>query len=141
MCSSASCMLGLQVGVTTPGSDSLREEGFLTYKQGKLKMCKGKSCLAHVLIGSTGDQARASCCQAEAHPHHSVIPTPSPPLTPLYQQESKTTAMVNLAQVIVLSVDNRSHISFDSDNMNEFSRDFPSCSPLSALEIHKHMFI
>lgn len=77
--------------------------------------------------------------------HHTVIPTLSSPLIPIYQQESETIAMVNWAQVIVLRFHNtlttEANIVFNSNNINDFSRKFQTCSPLIALEIHKYVCV
>lgn len=146
----AACMLGLQAGVTTPGFDALLKKTFLTYNPNKLNICKEKplicarrNLLVHLLIGSTEIKARPHACQACVH--HSVTPTPSPPLTPIHQQESKTTAMVNWAPAIALSIGNalttEASVTSNSTMTNDFGRNFQTDSPLIAPESHKYVCV
>lgn len=145
----AACMLGLQAGVTTPGFDALLKKTFLTYNPNKLNICKEKplicarrKLLVLLLISSTEVKPRPHACQACVH--HSVTPSPSSSYT-IHQQESKTTAMVNWAPAIALSIGNalttEVNVTSNSTMTNDFNRNFQTGSPLIAPESHKYICV
>lgn len=116
--------------------DSLLKKIFLTYKPQELSVCKKSSCCPFA-CQQHWDQAQACIL-------FSVISTLTPPLIYVYQQEKQTIATEDWTHVRVLSIGNTqttkaNRILFNSKNINDFSRNFQTCSHLISLEMYVYI--